>query len=442
LRPFLSEPLAADVIVVGAGAAGLSAAAQLIRAGRSVLLLEARDRIGGRIWTRQEPELPVPVELGAEFIHGAAPLTHALLAAAGAAVVRAGDSHWTVIGGKLARRDALFPQVIAAMRRTDVLAKKDLSFARFLEGYVKLPRTAKQFARTMAEGFDAVDTGKASARAIVAEWTGDIVGAAPQGRPARGYGALLSALMAQLPSARCMLRTSSTVQRITWSAGSVTVAGEFGGVPFKARAAGAIITLPLGVLQQAPGAAGAVRFLPALQAKSAALRLLASGSIVKMTLRFRSAFWEQAHGGRYLGAGFFHAPGAVIPTFWTMGPVSAPLLVAWVGGPAARRLARGSQQALVRAALQSLQGVFGREADVAAELQGCYYHDWEHDPFSRGAYSYVRVGGSAARAALAQPLQGTLFFAGEATDTENESGTVTGALHSGLRAANELLRAV
>ncbi len=438
----MSEPLAADVIVVGAGAAGLSAAAQLARAGRSVLVLEARDRIGGRMWTRHEPELPVPIELGAEFIHGVAPLTHALLAAAGSAAVHGGDSHWTAIGGKLERRDALFPQVLAAMRRTDVLAKHDLSFARFLEGYVKLPRTAKQFARTMAEGFDAVDTTKASARAIVAEWTGDILGGAPQGRPARGYGDLLTALMAQLPAARCALRTSSTVRNITWSAGAVAVAGEFGGVPFKARAAGAIITLPLGVLQQVPGAAGAVRFLPALQAKSAALRLLASGSIVKMTLRFRSAFWEQAHGGRYLGAGFFHAPGAVIPTFWTMGPVSAPLLVAWVGGPAARRLARGSHRALVRAAIQSLQGLFGHEVDVAAELQGCYYHDWEHDPFSRGAYSYVRVGGGAARAALAQPLAGTLFFAGEATDTENEAGTVTGALDSGIRAANELLRAV
>jgi monoamine oxidase len=397
----LREPLAADVIVVGAGAAGLSAAAQLSRAGRSVLLLEARDRIGGRMWTRHEPELPVPIELGAEFIHGAAPLTHALLAAAGSAVVRAGDSHWTAIGGRLERRDALFPQVIAAMRRTDVLAKRDLSFARFLESYVKLPRTAKQFARTMAEGFDAVDTTRASARALVAEWTGDIVGAAPAGRPARGYGDLLSALLAQLPAARCLLRTSSTVRSITWSAGMVTVAGEFGGVPFKARAAGAIITLPLGVLQQAPGAAGAVRFLPALQTKSAALRLLASGSIVKMTLRFRSAFWEQLHGGRYLGAGFFHAPGVVLPTFWTMGPVSAPLLVAWVGGPAARKLARGSHRALVRAAIQGLQGLFGHEVDVAAELQGCYYHDWEHDPFSRG---------------------------------------VTGALHSGIRAANQLLR--
>ena len=211
-------------------------------------------------------------------------------------------------------------------------------------------------------------------------------------------------------------------------------------MPFRAHAARAIITLPLGVLQRRPGTAGAVRFSPALQSKSAPLRLLASGSIVKVMLRFRSPFWEYIDRGRYREAGFFHAPGAAIPTFWSSGPASAPLLVAWVGGPPARRLARRAQAAIVRAAIASLQGIFGRAVDVESELQGFYYHDWEHDPYSRGAYSYVRVGGSQARAALAQPLDDTLFFAGEATDTDNESGTVTGALHSGLRAAGELLR--
>jgi monoamine oxidase len=311
-----------------------------------------------------------------------------------------------------------------------------------LEQYVKLPRAAKLLARTMAEGFDAVDTSKASARAIVAEWTGDIVGDVPQGRPASGYSAVLTALMAQLPSTHCLLKTSAPVKSIKWSAGAVQVTGELCGLPFAAHATRAIITLPLGVLQQEPGAAGAVRFTPPLKAKSPALRLLASGSIVKMTLRFRSAFWEQIHGGRYRGAGFFHAPGAAIQTFWSTGALNAPLLVAWVGGPRARKLARGSNPAIVRAALASLQGIFGRAVDVAAELQGVYYHDWEHDAYSRGAYSYVRVGGIEARAALAQPLADTLFFAGEATDTDNESGTVTGALHSGIRAANELMSAV
>jgi monoamine oxidase len=429
------------VIVVGAGAAGLSAAAELGRAGRAVLVLEARDRLGGRMWTRHEPELPVPIELGAEFIHGAAPLTYALLEASGSAVVRAGDTHWSASGGRLQRRDALFPKIIAAMRRTRVLDERDLSFARYLERYVRLPRTAKRFARSMAEGFDAVDTARASARALVAEWTGDILGDVPQGRPAQGYSAVVAALVARLQAGHCALKTGAAVSHIRWQPGAVRVEGRFAGGTFRAHAARALITLPLGVLQAPAGTPGAVRFSPPLAGKAAALRLLASGTIVKMLLRFRSAFWEHVHGGRYRGAGFFHAPGAAIPTFWTGGPTSAPLLVAWIGGPRARRLARGSPAAIARAAIGSLQQLFGRGIDIEAELQGVYYHDWEHDPYARGAYSYVCVGGSAARAALAQPLENTLFFAGEATDTDNESGTVTGALHTGLRAAAELLRA-
>ncbi len=436
----MRDAAAADVIVVGAGAAGLSAAVELCRAGRSVLLLEARDRVGGRMWTRHDPELPVPIELGAEFIHGAAPQTYALLEAAGTTVVRAGDAHWSAAGGRLRRRDSLFPKIVAAMRRTQVPAGRDVSFARYLDHYVKLPRVARLFARSMAEGFDAVDTRRASARAIAAEWTGDILGDVPQARPAHGYSTVVAALMAQLHPTRCALRTGAVVESIRWRRGAVQVAGCFAGSPFRAHAARAVITLPLGVLQAGAGSAGTVRFAPSLKDKAAPLRLLASGTIVKMLLRFRSPFWEHIQGGRYRGAGFFHVPGAAFPTFWNSGPTSAPLLVAWVGGPRALRLARRSRAAIECAALDSVQQLFGGAADVAAELQGIYYHDWQHDPYARGAYSYACVGGSQARAALAEPLQGTLFFAGEATDTDNESGTVTGALQSGVRAASELLR--
>jgi monoamine oxidase len=83
--------------------------------------------------------------------------------------------------------------------------------------------------------------------------------------------------------------------------------------------------------------------------------------------------------------------------------------------------------------------MFGKRCNVTESFQGAYYHDWQLDPFARGAYSYITVGGAAARAALAAPLADTLFFAGEATDTEGEAATVTGALQSGVRAAREAL---
>jgi monoamine oxidase len=431
-----------DVIVIGAGAAGLIAAGELLAAGRRVALLEARDRVGGRIWTRHEPGVAVPIELGAEFIHGNAGITQALLASAGTTVIEAADSHFTRQDGKLEPRDGFFPQIVAAMRNSQALARSDMSFDAFLERHLAKVLTPGQrrYARMMAEGFDAADTSRASARAIAAEWTGEIVGSAPQSRPGDGYQVLLVALMGRLQGERLRLQLQSTVQSVRWSRGAVEVAGEFSGAQFALRAPRALITLPLGVLQQPPTVRGAVRFTPALAVKRAALAGLASGPIIKLQLRFATSFWETLRDGRYRDAGFFHVPDAPFATFWTPAPERAPLLVAWAGGPRAQRLAAGAVPAdLARKALASLEVLFGKDVDVAGGLRAYYYHDWQRDVFARGAYSYVTVGATEARAALGQPLEDTLFFAGEATDTEDDGGTVSGALQSGVRAAREVL---
>jgi monoamine oxidase len=439
-------PPSFDVIIIGAGAAGLAAAAELVRAGRSVALLEARDRIGGRIWTRTEPAFPVPIELGAEFIHGHAPLTRALLAEAGTDTIESSDSHWTLVRGEPQRRGEFFghiQQVIRSTRSTDILARQDMSFDTFVNRHLAraLSPAERRMALRMAEGFDAADTARASARAIAAEWMGDTLGEVPQSRPRDGYASLLGALVRPLRADRLSLRLRATVESVRWSARRVEVSGRRLEAPFTVRGTRAILTLPLGVLKQPPHAAGAVRFLPALEVKRAALRGLDSGPVIKLLLRFASSFWEELHAGRYRDASFFHAIDARgIRTFWTPAPARAPLLVAWAGGPRALRLAAGASPAdLTRTALASLRALFGRGFDLAGRLEGYYYHDWQRDPFARGAYSYVTVGGDDARQALARPVDDTLFFAGEATDTENEAGTVTGALTSGVRAARELL---
>jgi monoamine oxidase len=433
----MPSPPTFDVIVIGAGAAGLMAAAELIHAGRSVLLLEARDRIGGRIWTRAESGVPVPLELGAEFVHGIAAITRGLLAEAGMSVVDSSGSHWSVREGALKPSDAWFEHVVHALSGADILAKQDMSFDALLDGPLSqvLSAQERQFARTMAEGFDAADTTRASARALVSEWSGDTLGATPQGRPQGGYACLLEALMGKLRSERLRLQLRSPVHTVRWSAGAVEITGRTLEAPFEARARRAIVTLPLGVLQE-----GTVRFAPALEAKRQALQGLASGAIVKVLLRFATPFWETIENGRYRAASFFHVPEAEVPTYWTAAPAHAPLLVAWAGGPRAQRLSSGgSEIAMVRAALGGVRRLFGEHLDVDAQFQGYYYHDWQHDPFARGAYSYALVGGSDAREALAQSLDDTLFFAGESTDPAAEAGTVTGALQSGVRAAREAL---
>jgi monoamine oxidase len=431
----------ADILIIGAGAAGLAAAAELAQSGRRVLLLEARDRIGGRMWTLNTPDLAVPIEYGAEFIHGEALTTMAILRRGGGTAIESTDTHFSLHDGEVAARNDFFHDVQRAMRGSTELQKQDISFDDFLEQSKDLSAEVRRSAKSMAEGFDAADTRHASARAIAAEWTGEMMNDdAPQSRPQGGYDALIATLAGSMQSQSVHLQLQTTVRSVRWSQGSVRLEGTFLGRPFRANARRAIITLPLGVLQQPPDALGAVEFSPALDEKRGALQALASGAVIKLMLRFRSAFWEELDGGRYRNAAFFHAPNSDFRTFWTQLPLRARMLVAWAGGPKAARLSSSVAPAdMVAQGLSTLQSMFGNRCNVTEAFEGAYYHDWQLDPFARGAYSYVTVGGCAAPAVLAAPLAGTLFFAGEATDTEGEMATVTGALQSGMRAAREVL---
>jgi monoamine oxidase len=430
-----------DVIVIGAGAAGLAAASELARAGRRTLVVEARERVGGRIWSHEEPGVPVPIELGAEFIHGRAKATFDLIAKAGGAAVDSGGERRSLREGRLVQSSDLFRQVRVAIQRSDALAKTDLPFDRFIDGLPdeEITAEARAYARMRAQGYDAADTRRASARAIVEEWTGGGSVEQPQFRPLGGYGRLLSALVASLRGSTVELQLNTAVERVSWKRGSVEVRGRFLGEGFMAVAKRAVLTLPLGVLQQSPRSPGAVRFMPALSAKRDALKVLAAGPVLKVVLRFRTPFWEAHERGLYRDVSFFHPREAAFPTFWTALPVRAPVMVAWAAGPKAMRLADASSAHVIDHALASLAALFGDVGKIRAELEGAWVHDWQRDRFARGAYSYVLVGGGKARQQLARPLAGTLFFAGEAADTEGEAGTVAGALQSGIRAAREVM---
>jgi monoamine oxidase len=397
-----------EVIVVGAGAAGLAAAAELARAGRSVLVVEARDRIGGRCLTRRLPGVPSPVELGAEFIHGRPETTIALLQRANIPAVDSTRTQRVAFGGKLLDAN-IFAQAQRVAQRK--LKGKDVSFRTFLNRQ-RLPRLTRTLATMMVQGFDAADPGVVSAREIVEEWSGGGLGVS-QPRPQGGYGPLLEFLASE-----STLQLNTVVQAIRWKASSVEVRGTFRGEPWSAWAPRAIITVPIGVL-------------PSLvKEKRAALARLESGPVIRVAMAFREAFWEKRHPG----IAFFHSPDAPFPTFWTPLPMHAPLLTCWAGGPKASRLTGSSENSLLKSALESVRSVLGNIDEPRAFL----LHDWQADPYARGGYSYVKVGGTGAREKLAEPMDETLHFAGEATDTE-QSGTVGGALASGIRAAKEIL---
>ena len=376
----------------------------LARAGRSVVILEARDRIGGRCWTRRFPGLDVPVELGAEFMHGEAAPTHALLRRARRVAVDSVREQRSLERGRLRPVNGF----VEAQRATrGATLERDVSFERFLSARSVSART-KTFARMMVEGFDAADPRRVSARSIVAEWgEGGELGHS-QPRPQGGYGPLLDWLTGSLLDRGVHLRLDSPVRDLQWRRGAVATNGV------KARRA--VVTLPLALIR--------------LREKQAVLGKLAAGPVVRVALAFDEEFWLR----RAPGVAFFHVPGAPFPTFWTPLPMRAPLLTAWAGGPKAARLTGKGPSFLVRTALESVKKVFGK----VPPLVGAYAQDWQADPWSRGGYSYVLVGGEGAREELARPLKDTLFFAGEATDSE-EAGTVAGALRSGQRAAKEVL---
>ena len=428
-----------DVAVIGAGAAGLAAAAELSLHGYKVCLMEARDRVGGRIFTRRAADLPVPLELGAEFVHGRPPATLRWLAGR-TPLVDAPYTRFILRAGKLVPGDDMFPELKARLAKMP-RPRRDLPFEEFLEGPAKshLPPRIREFALMLVEGYDAADATRVSTLGTIDEWCGGGGADAPTFRPQGSYESLLHALASALDSKQVQVELGTVVREVHWQRGKVAIRATRHGFPHEVAARATIVTLPVGVLQLPPKAPNGVRFVSALTAKEKALAGLATGPVIKVALRFREPFWEQIDDERYSDAAFFHAPGTAFPTFWTTLPLRTSLLTAWSAGPAAVQLSGVSEGEVVRTALRCVETLFSGNERCLADFQGAYLHDWQADPYACGAYSYVVAGGGNARELLARPLESTLYFAGEAADVSGESGTVAGALASGKRAVEQLL---
>jgi monoamine oxidase len=239
--------------------------------------------------------------------------------------------------------------------------------------------------------------------------------------------AILEVLRAALEPEALVPR--STVERVEWQPGQVVV-HTIGGRTFSAPRL--IVTLPLPVLQR-----GLVTFEPALPDKARALHGLRMGAVIKLALRFDDAFWWPRE---HECLGFVLAPGQPFPVLWTSYPVLAPLLIAWSAGPSADALANLADEEILEQGLRTVRTVFKERS--AARLKGWHLHNWQQDPLAGGAYSYVAPGGDGSQRALARQLSGTLFFAGEATESSGHHATVHGALASGERAAREVLREI
>jgi monoamine oxidase len=428
----------ADVIVIGAGAAGLTAARRLTGAGLRVVVLEALDRLGGRIRTLHEPEWPVPIELGPEFIHGGAAETWTIIRAASLASYEVGGEQSQSSAGRVSPLD-FSPVWRDVFGRMEHFSGDDISFADFLRrDCADIPEDVKRQATGYVEGFNAADQNNVSVRWL--QGSEQAVGQGSSYRLQNGYDSVIRWLEAGIDPELAELRLNTIVSAVRWQRGRVEVevrtpAGDAAG-PFTGRAA--VITLPLGVLQAPADSDGGVRFLPDVPQQRAASEKLRMGGVVKLVLRFREAFWEET-GAAELS--FLHTPDEPLLTWWTTRPMRAPVLTGWAGGPAADRLAGRSESELVAQALDALARSFSIGRKRLGELLAAWHtHDWSADPFYRGAYSYVAVGGFNAPLQLGTPVEETLFFAGEATE-QLLNGTVAGAIASGHRAAKEVLSA-
>lgn len=411
-----------DVLIVGAGVAGLAAAQTLKGAGRRVRVLEARDRVGGRVLSLTDPTYPLPLDLGAEFIHGQAAADSPFLKAAGIEALMQTGEHYLRRGDETVRSEDFFSRAGALLGALDELPEaEDVSFADLLEHPANAAADVdlKKLARTLVEGFDAADPGEASSRALALEWGAGTAEEGAQGRPEGGYGALLKTLGAGLE-----LTFQCVVKSVTWGPGRVEVSAERFGGPVTYTARHLLVTLPVSLLQQQT-----VTFTPPF-GKDRALAGLRQGNVVKAVCLFNEPFWEE----RLPDGAFFQVPDAPFPVFWTPDPVRAPVLTAWAGGPKADALSGLPEDEIALRVLASLEAFFG-DPPLPSAVRVV---DWGREPYSSGAYSYVATGGAGARAELAAPVADTLFFAGEATH-EEAAGTVYGATESGVRAAQEIL---
>ena len=366
-------------VVVGAGAAGLMTARELARAGKRVTILEAKTRCGGRIYPLPVEEFGYPAEGGAEFVHGAAPVTRALMREAGLALSPRGGTRWSTRSGALSPNESSTPHM---GRFYQVLAevKDDLPIAEFLETHFADRRyegLRRSITRTV-EGYDAADPRRASTLALRDEWMARDDG--EHGRVAKGYGALVERLAAE-----CRKRGA---------------------------------TLHLGAAVAAD---------------------IGFGNVVKILFRFTTKWWAD-HGGRDLSDLSFLISDAMVPTWWTQHPDEYPVLTGWFAGPKADRVSSLTEAELVDMGLASLAEIFDQPKDrIRRNLVASRAINWGNDPFARGAYSYATPRTREAQSVLRRSAGDAIFFSGEALYAGPDMGTVEAALASGQETAQTIL---
>jgi monoamine oxidase len=422
----------ADIIIVGAGAAGLMAAAALAAGGKQVLVLEERDRIGGRVQTIHESSFTQPVETGAEFVHGNLELTQQLLKEADLKTHHAAGSVWRSSNGRLFLQDDFIEEADALIKALQS-QEEEQSVGDFLETHfnAKQYEGLKKSVQGYIEGYDAGKLDRASVLAMKQEWEQE---EAPQYRVEEGYTKLLQFLYDKSLANSAHYQFDTQVTNIAWAFEKVVVTTNTGD-KFTVRKI--IVTVPVPFLQTTTEAAS-ISFQPELPQHRAAFANLGYGSVIKILLQFKTAFWRTDFNLNDLS---FLFSDETIPTWWTQHPQQTSLLTGWCAGPAADALKYESDSQLFQTAMQSLAHIFNLPIhELENNLTAWKVCNWAADPFTSGGYSYVTTTTKEALRILLQPVENTIYFAGEALYDDINVGTVEAALQSGKKVAQQVLQ--
>ncbi|MGB9647057.1 MAG: NAD(P)/FAD-dependent oxidoreductase [Stellaceae bacterium] len=416
------------IVVLGAGAAGLMAARELVRAGKRVTILEARDRCGGRIYPLPVQEFGYQAEGGPEFVHGAAPVTRALLREAKLSLLPRGGTRWSDRTGKLLPNEPSQPHMGRFYQALSEV-KADLPIAEFLETHFadrRYDELRRSITRTV-EGYDAADPRRVSTLALRDEWMARDDG--PHGRIAKGYGALIEHLLSECRRHGAVLHSGAAVTAIDEARGRVAVRCH-NGATFEADAT--VLTVPPPLLSE-------IALPPAARERAAAAADIGFGNVVKILLRFATRWWAD-HNGRDLSDLSFLLSDAPVPTWWTQYPDRYPVLTGWLAGPRADRVSSLAEPDLVDMGLASLGEIFDLPPErIRRKLVAARAIDWGNDPFARGAYSYATPRTREAQSVLKKPDGDAVFFSGEALYAGPDMGTVEAALASGQETAQTIL---
>jgi monoamine oxidase len=428
----------ADVIVIGAGACGLIAARQLLRKGKSVIVLEARAQPGGRIRTITDHEFPNHLESGAEFIHGDLPVTLSVLKEYGISFLPVEGTFWQTRTSHITHENNFIEEHQRELEKRLKALNQDMTVDRFLEvsfagdEYEELKNSVKGF----VSGYDAAETSRASTFAFRDEWLN--MDNAKQYRISEGYGKLIDSIMEDCTRLGCSLHFSNRVSRIEWKNGGVAV---FTDGDAKFTGSKIIITIPIGLLRDQIN--NKLSFFPRLELKESVLKKLGYGGVLKICMLFNNSFWKSGEISRtshhdLKNLGFIFSD-ATIPTWWTQFPDEVPLLTGWIGGEAAKELASKGNDEILESAIDSLAAIFIlSKTEIESQLLSHKIFDWLNDPFSGGAYSFEVVEGNKLKEIMREPEADTIYFAGEGYHAGENSGTVEAALSEGFRVVRDI----